>query len=48
MPKDAEQGIVLKLAAYWESFLRPKLDDSMRKTNRSLKAAFTSVIALVT
>jgi hypothetical protein len=48
MPKDAEQGIVLALAAYWERILKQKLEDSVRKTNRSLKAAFTSVIASVT
>jgi hypothetical protein len=48
MPKDAEQGIVLTPAAYWEKFLKPKLEDSVHKTNRSLKPAFTSVIASVT
>jgi hypothetical protein len=47
MPKDTEQGIVLAPAAYWE-FLKPKLEDSVRKTNRTLKSAFTSVIVSVT
>jgi hypothetical protein len=47
LPKDAEQGIVLTPAAYWEKFLRPKLEDSIRKTKRSLAVAFTSVIATV-
>jgi hypothetical protein len=44
MPKDTEQGIVLAPAAYWQKFFEPKLDDSVRKTNRPLKVAFTSVV----
>jgi hypothetical protein len=47
MPKDTEQGIVLAPAAYWQKFLEPKLEDSVRKTSRSLKSAFTSVIVSV-
>jgi hypothetical protein len=48
IPKDTEQDIVLAPAAYWQRFLEPKLEDSVRKTNRSLKAAFTSVVVSVT
>jgi hypothetical protein len=48
IPKDTEQDIVLAPAAYWQHFLQPKLDDSLRNMNRSLKSDFTSVVVSVT
>jgi hypothetical protein len=48
VPKDTEQGIVLAPAAYWQKFLEPKLEDSVRKTKRRLKSDFTSVVVSVT
>ena len=48
IPKDTEQDIVLAPAAYWQHFLQPKLEDSLRNMNRSLKSDFTSVVVLVT
>ena len=34
--KDTEQGIVLALATYWQKYLKPKLEDIVQKTKRSL------------
>jgi hypothetical protein len=48
MPRDTEQDIVLAPAAYWQHFLQPKLENSVRKLNRSLKSDFTSVVVSVT
>ena len=48
VPKDTEQGVVLESAAYWQQFLKPKLEASIRKINRSLKSDFTSVVVSVT
>jgi hypothetical protein len=48
MPKDTEQDIVLALAAHWQHILGPKLEDSVRKQERSLKSDFTSVVVSVT
>jgi hypothetical protein len=48
MPKDTEQDIVLAPAAHWQQVLGPKLEDSVRKQNRSLKSDFTSVVVSVT
>jgi hypothetical protein len=36
MLKDTEQDIILAPAAYWQHFLQPKLDDSLRNMNRFL------------
>jgi hypothetical protein len=47
-PKHTEQNIVLALAAYWQHFLQPKLEGSVRRQNRSLKSDFTSVVVSVT
>ncbi|KAG4427673.1 hypothetical protein IFR05_016844 [Cadophora sp. M221] len=48
MPKDTEQDIVLAPSAYWQKFLKPKLEDTMRKLKRSLESNFTSVVISVT
>jgi hypothetical protein len=48
MPKDTLQDIVLAPADSWKHVLETKLEDSVRKQNRSLKSNFTSVIVLVT
>ncbi len=47
-PKHTKQNIVLALAAYWQHFLQPKLEGSVRRQNRSLKSDFTSVVVSVT
>jgi hypothetical protein len=47
-PKHTEQNIALALAAYWQHFLQPKLEGSVRRQNRSLKSDFTSVVVSVT
>jgi hypothetical protein len=48
MPKDSLQDIVLAPANSWEHILETKLEDSVRKQNRSLKSNFTSVVVSVT
>jgi hypothetical protein len=46
--KYTEQDIVLPLAAFWQHSLKSKVDESVRKQNRSLKSDFTSVVVSVT
>ncbi|PVH69234.1 hypothetical protein DL98DRAFT_439480, partial [Cadophora sp. DSE1049] len=48
VPKDTEQDIVLAPGAYWQKFLEPKLEDTVRKLKRSLESNFTSVVISVT
>jgi hypothetical protein len=48
IPKDTEQDIVLALADYWEHFLKPKLENFVRKKNRPLRSEDTTVTVSVT
>jgi len=47
-PKHTEQAIVIAPTVYWQHFLEPKLEDSVRKQNKPLKSDFTSVVVSVT
>jgi hypothetical protein len=48
MPKDTEQNIVLSPADYYEHFLKPKLDNFLRRKNRPLRSEDTNVTVSVT
>lgn len=48
MPKITEPELVLAPADYWERFLAPKLEDFLRKKNRSLRSESTTVVVSVT
>jgi hypothetical protein len=48
MPKDTEQDIALAPADYWEHFLKPKLENFLRKKNRPLGSEDTTVMVSVT
>ncbi|KAH7336026.1 hypothetical protein BKA65DRAFT_505489 [Rhexocercosporidium sp. MPI-PUGE-AT-0058] len=48
MPKITEPEIVLEPADYWERFLEPKLENFLRKKNRSLRSESTTVVVSVT
>jgi hypothetical protein len=46
MPKITEPELLLAPADYWKRFLEPKLEDFLRKKNRSLRSESTTVVAL--
>ena len=48
MGPDTVQDTVLAPAAYWQHFLRPKLDDFQRRKNRSVRSEDTNVVVSVT
>ncbi|PVH69212.1 hypothetical protein DL98DRAFT_661816 [Cadophora sp. DSE1049] len=48
MPKVTEPELVLAPAGYWERSLKPKLEDFLRKKNRSLRSESTTVVVSVT
>ena len=48
MPKITEPELVLAPADYWETFLEPKLEDFLRKKNRSLRSESATIVVSVT